>query len=220
MAKLPPRQRQRLRQKAQNQAALQEAGRQGPTIADLQQEKRGLQRERASFAPAVQMARNAIGNTSTQGLKGPYKRDLQRELRGRSKDLNRSLPFLRADVNQQIADLNVDIGQAQRARAVDEQAAFQDLKAQAVEKKFEYDSARSEAHRLARAYVNELPSNKDEWVLFAKEVSKAEGVGIAAARKAVEELRAQLRKRPSQVVRDGHASVPMPGTGGVIRQGG
>ena len=199
MAKLPPSRKAKLRQKARQKAILDDAATGGPTVADLQGEKKGLQEDLASYAPAISMAKAAAQGTSTKGLKGPYARDLRKEIQGRVGSLNRAEPFLTADVRSDIAELNTDIATERRVLDANTEQNFQAMREDAIEKQSEARKEIKLALGEGRRLLAQIPPEdqpalreKETWVRLASQISKTEGVGLIAARQAVKQLQRAL----------------------------
>lgn len=60
------------------------------------------------------------------------------------------------------------------------------------ERRHEVQLAIHEVERLMAAYPDQIPQNDQQWAAFEGQVAKAEGVGLAAARQAVDHFQARL----------------------------
>lgn len=193
------------------------------------QRTRQFHKEANSYRGATTLAIQAIQRTNLGGLRGtPEGRQLQQELRGRTRDLRGSLPFTIAatqrdykgdmqGINQDIAGARLSLAQHQQ----DLQAAVNDSlaahSANQAAKKGDVDRAFQEALRLVheQTLVNKgemqgtkhptaLPQNEGQWVDFENALRQVEGVNNRSARKAVKRLQDAIVRETQAAVTPSH----------------
>lgn len=188
-------------------------------LQGAQQAKRArtkqFRKEAGSYRGATNLAISAIQRTKMSGLEGTTEgRQLQKELKGRTKDLRGGLPFLLAEPQREfksdIQGINTDLAGAQldlQQHQQDLQQAIGDAATEQVqnrtEKRTDVNTAYKEALRLVhrQALTNEdpdtgeeekghpVPQSPTEWLNFEDALRKIEGVDPRSARKAVKRLK-------------------------------
>lgn len=196
----------RLRRRARRQAKREVRPYRRQARQDIAQIRRETRREKASIQGAANLAARQIGNVKLKGLRGPYRRDLAQELARRSASVRGSVPFLQSAVGAQaredisavrreiprVGDVLPEkldaLVQAKRERQAEKAAAQREGRA---ELRAETQLALQEAERLIT--IDGRPENDEEWAQFQGALQSAEGVGLAAARRAVKRIRAQAQ---------------------------
>jgi len=134
-SRLTPQVRRILKRRARGDARREAAPAIHAARQGVQAVNRGYREEKQSIRGATSMAQGtlaeALGSLPSSGLKGGARKQVAAELKSRSRDVSRSIPFLLADAASQrredVTAARQDLINARAGRATDEATTFNQL---------------------------------------------------------------------------------------------
>lgn len=183
---------------------------------DLSKRTKQFKTESGSIKGAVKLASNAVANTNTK-LGGIEGQQLRQEVRGRTKDIKRSLPYLLADAQQKYKADRSDLRQAVVGAEMDRSSAMQDALNKVLQNRTEAGQKAQYAFGQAKRLIHEqvltnadpkadakdkgppVPQSELEWMHFTDHLAGSEGIDPTSAEKAVAHLRKKIAKNTSKI---------------------
>ena len=233
MPQIPRQQRRRIRNRAQRQANREFRPQIKQARKGLQRTKKQRGKDLRSVSGAADYLTNALneamGNVKGSGLKGRYKQQVLGELGSMQGDALRMVPLERQSVRQEyaspmqsaragITDLRVSQAATARdtyasalaARRAEQAKGAAEANEARRDRRQEVTLAVKEGTRLLTTYGDAgIPKTPQQWAAFEAEVAKAEGIGLAAARRAVQQIKRQFEQgAPDAVARGAQTLAP------------